>query len=292
MKSMSGFGGGVASLGMRGISDPGYTDWGGGLPVWDKTSSTVYTINSPSYSGLDISIHYGMTTDSFNRYLIFTNRFGGTSDYTIWVPITDTGAPDFNARFGVLPPNYNYFGALADTVRGRIYHCEYSNGNLVGQDLPSTLSGLSAGNYASISGNTKYTLAAENAPNLTWPGTSAVDGGYHDGWNDIYYFVGRNNTSLFSYNPNTSSWTNHGSGSGWNAKYGICKDPSSNYFIYSRRDVGWEMFNGVNGSNITTYASGFTSFPNNAEDSIIAWNGDVYTWYAGSSTCNRWTRTA
>ena len=288
---MTGFGGGVASLSVTGISDPGYVDWGGGLPAWDKSSSVTYSINSPSYSGLDISSHYGMTTDSFNRYLIFTNRMS-SSDYTIWVPITISGAPDFSARFGVMPPSNNQFGALADTVRGRIYHCEYSNGYLIGQDLPAALTGLSQGNYANVSGNTLFTLPSQNAPNLSFPGTAPSDGGYHDGWNDIYYFVGRNDSNLHSYNPNTSSWTNHGSGSGWNTFYGICKDPSSNYFIYSNRNVGWDMFQGYTGANISTYTSGFTSFPSNSEDSIIAWNGDVYTWYAGSGTCNRWTRTA
>ena len=68
MKSMAGFGGGVASLSMKTVgSDYQFTDWGGGKPVWDTSNSgtTTYALNnsnSPnsSDSTLNPSSHYGM----------------------------------------------------------------------------------------------------------------------------------------------------------------------------------------------------------------------------------------
>lgn len=275
-------------LGVSGSTDLGYTDWGGGQPAWN-TSYTTYSINSPSYSGLNIGGHYGMTTDSFHRYLIFTNRFSN-SDYTIFVPIEANGSPNFTNRFGVMPVYDNYFGACVDTVRGRIYHTPYSSGaRLRGQDLPSTLTGLSAGGYANISGNTRYTLASENAPNLDYPVGPPCDGGYHDGWNDMYYFTDRSSARVYSYNPNTASWTNLGTGSG-NGKYGICRDPSSNYFVYARREPGWRMINGLVGADINTYSN--ASNTSGFEDVVITWNGDLWGWVGTGQSVYRFTRTA
>ena len=130
---------------------------------------------------------------------------------------------------------------------------------------------------------------------------AACDGGYHDGWNDMYYFVGRNESRTHYYNPSTSSWANtsyYATASGHSGWYGICRDPSSNYFVYATRDVGWWMTNGFNYGNnssalINTYTSGFTqAFPNNSEDVVIGWNGDIYVWTGQGSQVHRWTRTA
>ena len=312
-RGVGGFGFGAASAaddsgGGDGL--PTYTDWGGGQPVWDKSSYTSYTISSPSVSGLNISGHYGMGTDSFHRYLIFTQRF--QQDATIWVPILANGNPDPSARFGVFPTinssGTNFFGGFADTVRGRMYHTEYGSGHIVGNDLPPILTGLETnGGYLKSSQyvvQDQYNLANENGwpgASTSWPPGGACDGGYHDGWNDMYYFVGRNEGRTHYYNPSTSSWANtsyYATASGHSGWYGICRDPSSNYFVYATRDVGWWMTNGFNyGSSssalINTYTSGFTqSFPNNSEDVVIAWNGDIYAWTGQGSQVHRWTRTA
>ena len=313
-------------LGTGGGADDSFVDWGGGTPVWNtQTGYLRYTnINNPSMSYLDINSHYGMTTDSWNRYLIFTNRNAGGvyGDRSIWGPIVGTAGgglgsvyPDFSARFGVINLYGNYFGGMADTTRGRFYLTEYANGYIIGHDLPAVLSNLSAGEYSTsaISGGTTYDLGnptgwpMSGGSYTSWPGTGACDGGYHDGWNDIYYFVGRDTNIIYYYNPNTSTWANTGAISSipsFSGLYhGVCKDPSSNHFVYAIRNGGFYMSNGISGSCITTYGTGGMAnngvyagnhsypsnvMPNDVEDVVIAWNGDIFCW--GKSSQNQLTQ--
>ena len=311
-----------------------FVDWGGGLPVWDtQTGYVVYqNISNPSMTGLDIvwNDHYGMTTDSYHRYLIFTNR-NTNSNYTIWVPLVGTAGggvgsvyPDFSARFGTMNAYGNYFGGLADTVRGRMYMTEYAQGYLIGQDLPSTLTNVPAGAYtsgSSISGGTTYTLANESGLFLDssgnrgyWSGLAnqgPCDGGYHDVQNDIYYFVGRNANDVRYYDVVAGTWhwgNNVTTVPLVSGRYhGICGDPSSNYFVYSLRNQGFYMSNGINGNTITTYGTGGSDSYGNplgnhsyvsgtmcssVEDVVIGWNGDIFAWCSGSQQLYQFTRTA
>ena len=71
-----------------GGEDLGYKDWGGDEPVFTIT-------NSPTtYQCSDAQGHFGMSTDSWCRYVIIWPRsaYGdGYRRHCIWIPITETG---------------------------------------------------------------------------------------------------------------------------------------------------------------------------------------------------------
>ena len=165
--------------------------------------------------------------------------------------------------------------------------------------MPSTLTGLAAGNFSTIASGSDTDLGSSSDSSLTLPGNNRNDGGHHDGWNDLYYFAGRLNGTIYRYDPANSTWTTLTEYSTSDEKYGISKDPSSNYFVSARRQRGFNLHNGANGQLIGTYLEGATGINQatswDSEDVIIGWTGDAYTFEAGadgSSPClQRWVRT-
>ncbi len=300
MKSMAGFGGGVASLSMKTVgSDYQFTDWGGGKPVWDTSNSgtTTYALNnsnSPnsSDSTLNPSSHYGMCTDSYGRYIIITPRVypDNANDDTkcIWIPITSSG-PDVTKRIGVRIDPFNSFGGLTDTVRGKHYQAVWASSDIHEYDLPSDLKGSSS----SPTGGTTYDRRPRNSPSSIGNyGSTSNDGGCHDVQNDLYYFCGRQNGNIYRLDPTNPNggFTTLSQNGTQNVKYGISKDPSSNWFVTAYRSSGFYMHNGVQGGADSTYAS--ISGAGSIEDVAIAWTGDLYTYTGQSDSIVRYTRTS
>ena len=278
-----------------GGQDLGYVDWGGDEPVFTITNSpTTYQLS-------DAHSHFGMCTDSWCRYVIIFPRSSNTSGYRshcIWIPITETGL-DLTNRFYTEIDYQNSFGGLVDTVRGKLYQCKYNSVDIREYNLPTTLTGLEAGEFSTITSGSDTDLGAGSWWSEEPPANNYNDGGHHDGWNDLYYFAGRINGTIYRYDPTNTTWATLTEYSTSDKKYGISKDPSSNYFVSALRERGFQLHNGANGQIIDTYAESnisTTQAPFDSEDVIIGWTGDAYTFRKGTGgnanpVLQRWVRT-
>lgn len=274
MPILSSFGGGsIRGFAARqAIGGPGFIDWGTGAPTFAASSS--YTVS-------EVDGHFGMHTDSFGRYVIIQSRGynsnGGPPYYNIYIPIIEGGL-DLANRFRVYYPNpepeENSFGGLTDTIRGLHWHHKYGDAQQTAWQLPAALTGLSAGVTPSISGD--QTLTATSF--ITSINIGNNDGGHHDGYNDVYYYAGRNDPEL-GYRAAGTSGTLDGTISlqGRNA-YGVTKDPSSGYFLFAYRAQGFDMLSPGGGVDLT-YAS--SSQFSSVEDVVVGWTGDAYLLQSG-----------
>jgi len=273
-----------------------FTDWGGDTPVWN-TSYTRYNIDNsnspnPSDSIFNPGQHYGMCTDSWGRYMILTQRSwpessgsNGSDEGSIWIPITSSG-PNLAGRFVTRLHFWNSFGGLVDTIRGSYYQARYNTSDNYKYDLPSALIGANS----SPTAGSNWDLTPYDASGTLNYNSNNNDGGCHDGWNDMYYFTGRGASTTWSYNPSnpTAGFTTINP-TATQERYGLSKDPSSNWFVSTKRIEGWHMYNGVDGGADATYSN--VSSDKDYEDVAIAWTGDLYAYKGRDLTIDRFTRT-
>lgn len=256
-------------------SSPLYIDHGTSAPEWNSTA-TAY-----SSSQTNINYHYGMGTDTFHRYLIVWSRgysTGGPPYYCSWIPITENGL-DLNGivRLRFVNSSFtpgNSFGGFADTIRGYALHQLYNQVTIQRYNLPTNLKNRSEtapDNFANSGEYDNNYLSSHAGLSI---GFNRNDGGYHNYADDSYYICGRSSQEIKKYTPDGNYISNYTpSGLHRSQGYGICKDPSSNYWIMAHRNT---QFSRINPDLTTGSVYSNIQTPWNTEDAVIGWTGDLY----------------